>query len=96
MPQPGRPTYRVEFTESAAAVRDTLPAERRAQLARGIRVLARDPYTKYSAPIGPDDYSRKAMVAESLLIEYGILEGVMIVIVVAVLDDMQFIADDED
>jgi Flp pilus assembly pilin Flp len=36
------------------------------------------------------------MVAPSLLIEYGVLQGVMIVVVVSVLDDMEFIAADED
>ncbi|WP_424215845.1 hypothetical protein ACN20G_27225 (plasmid) [Streptomyces sp. BI20] len=88
--------YRVEYTESAAAVRDTLPRERREQLSRGLRVLARDPYTKASAQIGPHEDSRKAMVAPSLLIEYGVLQGVMVVVVVSVLDDMEFIAAAED
>ncbi|MFI8369959.1 hypothetical protein [Streptomyces sp. NPDC085466] len=98
MNAPHRPAgpYRVEYTETAAAVRDALPAERQGQLAKGLRVLARDPYHKASAPIGPDEDSRKAMVADSLLIEYGVLRGVMVVVVVSVLDDMAFIADDED
>lgn len=93
-PAPG--PYRVDFTETAAAVRDSLPAERQEQLARGVRVLSRNPYHKASAPIGPHPESRKAMVAESLLVEYGVLDGVMVVVVVTVLDDWAFIADDED
>ncbi|WP_424644548.1 type II toxin-antitoxin system RelE family toxin [Embleya sp. AB8] len=85
--------YRVEYTETAAAVRDSLPPERREQLAKALRVLARDPYTKASAPIGPDDDTRQAMVAPALLIEYGVLRGVMVVVVVTVLDGMEFLGE---
>ncbi|MFE5324972.1 type II toxin-antitoxin system RelE/ParE family toxin [Embleya sp. NPDC056575] len=88
--------YRVEYTETAAAVRDSLPPERRAQLTKALQVLARDPYTKASAPIGPDDDTRQAMVAPGLLIEYGVLRGVMVVVVVTVLDGMEFLGDTED
>lgn len=97
MPERDRPAYRVEYTESAATIRDSLPEERQQLLARGLRVLGRDPYAvPVSAQIGPDEHARKAMVAPMLLIEYTVSQGLMIVVVVSILDDMAFIATEED
>ncbi|MFI1075268.1 type II toxin-antitoxin system RelE/ParE family toxin [Streptomyces puniciscabiei] len=56
--------YRVRFTVEARATFDALPAERRAQLDKAVRILARDPFRKTStAPLGADDNLRRAYVA---------------------------------
>ncbi|WP_338895904.1 hypothetical protein WBG99_09490 [Streptomyces sp. TG1A-60] len=63
--------YRVQFTVEARATYDALPGERRAQLDKAVRVMARDPFRKTStAPLGPDDSLRRAYVAPGVVLEY--------------------------
>jgi hypothetical protein len=86
--------YRVDFTEAAAEVRDSLPAERRAMLDRGVRVLARDPFNKTATgPIGADDSYRKAYVAPGLVLEYTVVAQVLVVIVMQLFDETAYLID---
>ncbi|GAA4949257.1 hypothetical protein GCM10023205_07030 [Yinghuangia aomiensis] len=88
--------YRVDFTEAAAEVRDSLPAERRAMLDRGVRVLARDPFNKTATgPIGPDDSYRKAYVAPGLVLEYTVVAQVLVVIVMQLFDETAYLIDQD-
>ncbi|MEW2117559.1 hypothetical protein AB0945_20670 [Streptomyces sp. NPDC005474] len=89
--------YRVQFTVEARASYDALPAERRAHLDKAVRILARDPFRKIStAPLGPDDNLRKAYVAPGVLLEYVVAGAIMIVVVVWIFDESQYLIDEAD
>ncbi|MCH5674354.1 hypothetical protein [Streptomyces gilvus] len=89
--------YRVQFTVEARARYDGLPTERRAQLDRAVRVLARDPYRKTStAPLGPDDNLRRAYVGPGLKLEYMVAGAIMVVVVLETFDESAYLIDEAD
>lgn len=49
--------------------------------------LLRNPYSKASAAVGPYENDRRAMVAPGMLVEYAVLHGLMVIVVVDVLDE---------
>ncbi|AKJ10579.1 hypothetical protein ABB07_11310 [Streptomyces incarnatus] len=89
--------YRVQFTVEARATFDTLPAERRTQLDRAVRILARDPFRKTStAQLGPDEHLRKAYVAPGVMLEYMVAGALMVVVVVEIFDESAYLVDEAD
>lgn len=89
--------YRVQFTVEARATYDALPAERRAQLDRAVRILARDPFRKTStAQLGPDEHLRKAYVAPGVMLEYMVAGAVMVVVVLEIFDESHYLIDEAD
>ncbi|MGW1803607.1 hypothetical protein [Streptomyces sp. NPDC002078] len=89
--------YRVQFTVEARATYDTLPAERRAQLDKAVRILARDPFRKAStAPLGPDEHLRRAYVAPGLKLEYMVAGAIMVVVVLESFDESAYLIDEAD
>ncbi|GGZ89235.1 hypothetical protein ACFOOM_09145 [Streptomyces echinoruber] len=78
--------YSVEFTERAARVRDSLPAERREVLERGLAILLADPRHKFSHPVGDDESTREVALSRNLFVEYVISDGKLVVLVLTVLD----------
>ncbi|MFF7446961.1 MULTISPECIES: hypothetical protein [unclassified Streptomyces] len=89
--------YRVQFTVEARAAYDALPGERRAQVARAVRVLARDPFRKTStAQLGPDEHLRRAYVARGVMLEYMVADAVMVVVVLEIFDESAYLVDETD
>ncbi|MFF4751901.1 type II toxin-antitoxin system RelE family toxin [Streptomyces sp. NPDC002514] len=89
--------YRVQFTVEARAAYEDLPAERRAQVDRAVRVLARDPFRKTStAQLGPDEHLRKAYVAPGVLLEYMVAGAIMVVVVLEIFDESHYLIDEAD
>ncbi|MER6074965.1 hypothetical protein ABT187_40395 [Streptomyces sp. NPDC001817] len=76
---------------------DELPAERRAQLDKAVRILARDPFRKTStAPLGPDDNLRRAYVAPGVMLEYMVAGAIMVVVVLEIFDESSYLIDEAD
>ncbi|WP_340376032.1 hypothetical protein U5640_13340 [Streptomyces sp. SS7] len=89
--------YRVQFTVEARAAYDGLPAERRAQLDKAVRILARDPFRKVAtAQLGPDEHLRKAYVAPGVMVEYMVAGAVMVVVVLEIFDEFAYLIDEAD
>jgi hypothetical protein len=89
--------YRVQYTVEARAAYDDLPASRRADLDRAVRVLARDPFRKHStAPLGPEEHMRRAYVGPGLMVEYMVAGAVMVVVVLEVFDESACLIDEAD
>ncbi|MFD5630168.1 MULTISPECIES: hypothetical protein [unclassified Streptomyces] len=78
--------YSVEFTERAARVRDSLPAERGEVLERGLAILLADPRHKLSHAVGGDEATREVALSRSLFIEYVISDGKLVVLVLTAID----------
>ncbi|MGW0706876.1 hypothetical protein ACWD4G_13090 [Streptomyces sp. NPDC002643] len=89
--------YHVQFTVEARATYDALPGERRAQLDRAVRILARDPFRKTStAQLGPDEHLRKAYVAPGVMLEYVVAGAVMVIVVLEIFDESHYLIDEND
>ncbi|MET8562163.1 hypothetical protein ABZV75_16795 [Streptomyces flaveolus] len=78
--------YGVEFTERAARVRDSLPADRREVLERGLAILVTDPRHKLSHPVGGDEATREIALSRNLFVEYVISDGKLVVLVLTLID----------
>lgn len=78
--------YNIIFSEKAAQIRDSLPADRRDALTVALQHLARDPYTKISSSVGGDENARSIALTKSLAIEYGINNGFLFILVVHIVD----------
>lgn len=90
------PHWDIQFSERAASQRDALPADRAALLSKGLRALARDPFSKATSAHTASNYHRRAYVAPNLLIEYGIIHGTVIVMIIDVFDESQTYLVEED
>ncbi|WP_346162978.1 hypothetical protein [Streptomyces bangladeshensis] len=89
--------YRVQFTVEARATCDALPAERRTQVDRAVRVLARDPFRKTStAQLGPDEHLRRAYVGPGVKLEYMAAGAVMVVVGLEIFDERAYLVDEAD
>ncbi|OYP15188.1 MULTISPECIES: hypothetical protein [unclassified Streptomyces] len=89
--------YRVQFTVEARPTCDALPAERRAQVDRAVRVLARDPFRKTStAQLGPDEHLRRAYVGPGVKLEYMAAGAVMVVVGLEIFDERAYLVDEAD
>ncbi|WP_181802294.1 hypothetical protein [Streptomyces shenzhenensis] len=89
--------YRVQFTVEARAMYDGLPEERRAQLDKALRILARDPFRKIAtAPLGPAEHLRRSYVSPGLMLEYVVAGAVMVVVVLEIFDEFAYLVDEAD
>lgn len=87
--------YRIQFTEQAAAARDELAPDRRALLLKGLDRLAHDPRRKRgTTQVGTNEDYRKAMVTHGMLIEYVVVHEAVVVVVLELFDESQYLADD--
>lgn len=88
---------RVQFTVEARAAYDGLPSERREQLDKAVRILARDPFRKVAtAQLGPDEHLRKAYVAPGVMLEYVVAAAVLVVVVLEIFDEFAYLIDESD
>ncbi|WP_234536273.1 type II toxin-antitoxin system RelE family toxin [Streptomyces shenzhenensis] len=89
--------YRVQFTAEARARYDDLPEERRAQLDKALRTLARDPFRKIAtAPLGPAEHLRRTYVSPGPMLEYVVAGAVMVVVVLEISDEFAYLVDEAD
>ncbi|MEU2227707.1 hypothetical protein [Streptomyces sp. NPDC018347] len=89
--------HRIQFTVEARATYDALPAGRRAQVDKAVRILARDPFRKNAtAQLGPDENLRKAYVAPGVMLEYMVAGAVMVVVVLEIFDESAYLIDEAD
>lgn len=88
-------SYQILYSEQAAKVRDSLPEDRQALLARGMAALSLDPRTKVSSAIGGDENTRSCALTHTLALEYVISDGLVLVLVVHVVDTSQTLFTDD-
>lgn len=81
--------YAVKFSEDAARVRDSLPADRRTLLERGLELLVRDPRPEISVPLSKDESTRSLALTQNIAIEYFVSDGLLMVLVIHVVDFTQ-------
>ncbi|MEI5008220.1 type II toxin-antitoxin system RelE/ParE family toxin [Streptomyces sp. NPDC087659] len=84
---PHHDSYEVLFTESAARDRDRLDPVRRASFDKAVEILARDPYTEHSRPIGPGEQDREIRLTSQVVAEYIISRGRLLLVVLRIFDD---------
>ncbi|MQY38324.1 hypothetical protein SRB17_63370 [Streptomyces sp. RB17] len=78
--------YRAAFTEETAHVRDSLPADRRDVLERGLAVPVNDPRHKLSHPVRGGDATREITLSRNLVVEYVVSDGKLVVLGLRVID----------
>lgn len=83
-----RHTYRVQWTEEAARVRDSIDAERKRYLLEGVEILAADPFHEQSRPMNASGTLRKAILTDGILAEYDVIAEVAVIIFIELFDSM--------
>lgn len=78
--------YEVEWTEGAAAVRDSLDVDRKEKLLVAVDRLADDPYTEPSRPMR-DDNERDIRLTNYIVAEYAVLRGRIAIVMLRLFDD---------
>lgn len=84
---PHADVYEVLYTEPAARSRDQLPPARRASFEKAVEILARDPYTELSQPIGTGDQDREIRLTSQIVAEYMVSRGRLLLVVLRIFDD---------
>ncbi|AWI29719.1 type II toxin-antitoxin system RelE family toxin [Streptomyces tirandamycinicus] len=84
---PHHESHEVLFTESAARDRDRLDPVRRASFDKALEILARDPYTEHSRPIGPGEQDREIRLTSQVVAEYIVSRGRLLLVVLRIFDD---------
>ncbi|AZQ72990.1 MULTISPECIES: type II toxin-antitoxin system RelE family toxin [Streptomyces] len=79
--------YEVLYTEPAARDRDRLDPVRRASFEKAIEILARDPYTELSRPIGAGEQDREIRLTSQIVAEYMVSRGRLLLVVLRIFDD---------
>ncbi|WP_189264095.1 hypothetical protein [Streptomyces fuscichromogenes] len=89
--------HRVQFTVEARAAYDGMPGERRAQLDKAVRILARDPFRRTAtAPLGPAEHLRRTYVAPGMKLEYVVTDAIVVVVVLEIFDEFTYLVDEAD
>ncbi|HET6859093.1 MAG TPA: hypothetical protein VFH94_18650 [Streptomyces sp.] len=86
--------HEVLYTESAAARRDRLDPVRRASFDKAIEILARDPYTELSQPIGAGEQDREIRLTSQIMAEYVVSRGRLLLVVLRIFDDADILLAD--
>ncbi|MBH1936071.1 hypothetical protein I5Q34_17645 [Streptomyces sp. AV19] len=84
---PHQDIYEVLYTEPAARDRDRLEPARRASFDKAVEMLARDPYTELSRPIGVGEQDREIRLTSQIVAEYMISRGRLLLVVLRIFDD---------
>ncbi|MEW2579809.1 type II toxin-antitoxin system RelE family toxin [Streptomyces syringium] len=79
--------YEVLYTEPAARDRDRLDPARRASFDKAIEILARDPYTELSRPVGVGEQDREIRLTSQIVAEYMVSRGRLLLVVLRIFDD---------
>ncbi|WP_171165165.1 hypothetical protein [Streptomyces sp. I05A-00742] len=92
---PHQDIYEVLYTEPAARDRDRLDPVRRASLDKAVEILARDPYTKLSRPIGAGEQDREVRLTAQIVAEYMVSRGRLLLVVLRIFDDADILLVDD-
>ncbi|GHF46736.1 hypothetical protein GCM10010218_30030 [Streptomyces mashuensis] len=84
---PHHEIYEVLYTEPAARDRDRLDPVRRASFDKAVELLARDPYTELSRPIGLGEHDREIRLTSQIVAEYMVSRGRLLLVVLRIFDD---------
>ncbi|MER5780473.1 hypothetical protein ABT104_01915 [Streptomyces mobaraensis] len=84
---PHQDLYEVLYTEQAARERDRLDPARRASFEKAVDLLARDPYTELSRPIGAGEQDREIRLTSQIVAEYMVSRGRLLLVVLRIFDD---------
>lgn len=84
---PHQDIYEVLYTEPAARDRDGLDPVRRASFDKAVEILARDPYTELSRPIGVGEQDREIRLTSQIVAEYMVSRGRLLLVVLRIFDD---------
>ncbi|MFI8926410.1 type II toxin-antitoxin system RelE/ParE family toxin [Streptomyces sp. NPDC053474] len=84
---PYEEVYEVLFTEPAARDRDRLDPVCRASFDKAVALLARDPYTEHSRPVGPGEQDREIRLTSQIVAEYMVSRGRLLLVVLRIFDD---------
>ncbi|PZG87950.1 hypothetical protein C1I97_32255 [Streptomyces sp. NTH33] len=87
--------YEVLYTESAARDRDRLDPVRRASLDKAVDILARNPYTEVSRPIGPGEQDREIRLTSQIVAEYMVSRGRLLLVMLRIFDDADILLPEE-
>ncbi|MFB6809314.1 hypothetical protein [Streptomyces sp. NPDC056387] len=80
-------TYEVLCTESAGQERDRLDPARRASFDKAVEILARDPYTELSRPMGAGEQDREIRLTSQIVAEYMVSRGRLLLVQLRIFDD---------
>ncbi|MGI5339469.1 hypothetical protein ACQEVS_19810 [Streptomyces sp. CA-181903] len=84
---PHQDVHEVLYTEPAARERDRLDPACRASLDKAVELLARDPYTELSRPIGIGEQDREIRLTSQIVAEYMVSRGRLLLVVLRIFDD---------
>ncbi|MYT33290.1 MULTISPECIES: hypothetical protein [unclassified Streptomyces] len=84
---PHEEIYEILYTEPAARDRDRLTPVRRASFDKAVELLARDPYTELSRPVGPGEQDREIRLTSQIVAEYMVSRGRLLLVVLRIFDD---------
>lgn len=76
----------LDYTTRAVAALDSMAPERAAEVRRGIDKLKEKPYHEVSYAMNEDGTLRRAMVREGVMVQYVILESIILIVVLEVFD----------
>lgn len=88
-------SYDVLYTEPAARDRDRLGPALRASFDKAVELLARDPYTELSRPIGPGEQDREIRLTSQIVAEYMVSRGRLLLVVLRIFDDADILLAEE-
>ncbi|MBD0424912.1 hypothetical protein AB0L35_25775 [Streptomyces sp. NPDC052309] len=92
---PHEDVYEVLYTEPAARDRDRLDPARRASFDKAVGILARDPYTELSRPIGPGEQDREIRLTSQIVAEYMVSRGRLLLVMLRIFDDADILLPEE-
>lgn len=84
---PHEDVYEVLYTEPAARDRDRLDPVRRAAFDKAVDILARDPYTEVSRPIGVGEQDREIRLTSQIVAEYMVSRGRLLLVMLRIFND---------
>ncbi|KAB7852670.1 hypothetical protein [Streptomyces mobaraensis] len=84
---PHQDLHEVLYTEQAARERDRLDPARRASFEKPVDLLARDPYTELSRPVGAGEQDREIRLTSRIVAEYMVSRGRLLLVALRIPDD---------
>lgn len=84
----------IDYTVRAVAALDAMPADRANEVRRGIEKLKEKPYHPVSYAMNEEGNLRKAMVREGVMVEYVVLETLILIVVLEIFDVTGYLDED--
>lgn len=84
----------IDYTTRAIAALDSMTADRAAEVRRGIEKLKDKPRHPVSYAMNEEGTLRKAMVREGVMVEYVILDALILIVVLEIFDVTGYLDED--